>query len=131
MELRKYSKNVTLFLARTLLDFLAVHTVREFIRPPREKHFMLLITKRFSKLVWTVKLKIITNAAVAKVFVTHSVFVYDPPVDLVYDSEPQCTSMVFQDVCRILDVRHMFVTTCGELNAFCMVLTGQMFLRIK
>lgn len=45
------------------LEFVAIDILNDLIRTPRRNHYLLVVINRFSKLVQTVPLKRITNAA--------------------------------------------------------------------
>ena len=77
----------------------------------RGNKYLLVIVDRFTKLVRTVPLKGISASEVARAFVTHWVFSYGPPADLIADNGRQFTSRFFLDVCRILNVHNAFTTT--------------------
>ena len=81
------------------------------MRTPRGNRYLLVIVDRFTKLVKTVPLKNISASSVARAFVTHWVFKFGPPTDLISDNGNQFTSKFFLDVCRILKVHNSFTTT--------------------
>lgn len=70
-KLRKYSKRVTLFPARALLQFVAIDILEELVHSPQGHLYLLIITDRFLKLVRTIPLKRITASVVARAFFTH------------------------------------------------------------
>lgn len=105
---RKNTKNMKLFPARALLDFVAIDILGRIFSTRRGNKFLLVINNRFSKLVRTVPLKRITAFTVAKAFVTHWTFVYGSPVELLSDKGKQFASRFFQDVCCIFDEKTLF-----------------------
>lgn len=110
VKVRKYSKTLTLFQGRALLDFVVIDTLGELIWTPPETRYLLLVPEQFPKLLWTVLLKQITAEAITQAFNTHWMLIWGPIVNLLSAEGPQFISKFFQDICTILDVRNMFVT---------------------
>ena len=111
IKLRKNFGVLTLFPANAPLESVCIDILGELARTPRGYRYILVITDRFTKLVRTVPLKGVSAAEVARQFVTHWVFAYGPPTDLIDDDGRQFTSRFFQDVCRILSIHNAFNTT--------------------
>ena len=111
IKLRKNVGELTLFPANAPLESVCIDLLGELMKTPRGNRYLFVITDRFTKLVRTVPLKGISAFAVAQAFVTHWVFNYEPPVDLIADNGRQFTSKFFQDVCHTLNVHNAFTTT--------------------
>ena len=111
IKLRKNVGDLTLFPANAPLESVCIDLLGELTRTPRGNKYLLVIVDRFTKLVRTVPLKGISASEVARAFVTHWVFSYGPPADLIADNGRQFTSRFFLDVCRILNVHNAFTTT--------------------
>ena len=95
IKLRKHAKALKLFPALAPLEFVAIDLLGPLIRTPRGNRHLLVISDRFTKLVCTVILRNIKAATVARAFVTHWVFVYGPPLDLLSDNRSQFASKLF------------------------------------
>ena len=100
-----------MFPANAPLESVCIDILGELVRTPRGNRYLLVIVDRFTKLVKTVPLKNISASSVARAFVTHWVFNFGPPTDLISDNGKQFTSKFFLDVCRILKVHNAFTTT--------------------
>lgn len=111
VRLRKNAKELRLFTPTAPLEFVAIDILGNLIETKRGNRFLLVISDRYSKLVRTVPLKKISAADIALAFVHHWVFVYGPPVKLLSDNGKQFTARFFQNVCRILGTRNLFITT--------------------
>lgn len=107
----RHAKILTLFLARALLECVAVDILAEFLQKSRGHNYLLLITDTSSKLVWTVLLKKITTHSVAEGFIRHWVLIYAPSVNIFSDNGIKYVARYFQDVCRILDKKNLCRTT--------------------
>ena len=118
IKLKRNRKHMTLFPATAPLECVSIDILGEFLHTKRRNCFFLVINDRFSKLTRTVPLRKITAAEVANAFVNNWVFTYSPPVYLLSDNGPQFTARLFQDICRILEIENLFVTTyhpqCNE-----------------
>jgi hypothetical protein len=57
-----------------------------------------VISDRYSKVMKTVPLRIVTALSVARAFCDHWAYVYGPSVSLLTDNGPQFTAKVFQAV---------------------------------
>ena len=111
VTLRKNSKQKHLFPAKAPLEFVSIDILGDLITTSQGKRFLLVITDRFSKLVRTVPLKRITEAAIALELVRHWVLVYGPPALLLSDNGGKFPARFFQDVCRIIGIKNLFITT--------------------
>ena len=111
LKLRRNASTLKLFPALSPLESVSLDLLGELIRTPRGNRFLLVITDRFSKLVRSIPLKRITAYEVAKAFVTHWIFIYGPPRDVLTDNGGQFASRFFQDVCRIVGMKLRFTTT--------------------
>lgn len=123
MIIREYYIKLTLLRAYATLEFVATDMVDEWLRTPRENHYFIVGMKRFSVFPQIFPPKRITSVTVAQDFVTHRVFNYVPPVNLLSCYGPQCTSNFFEDVSRNIDGKHMFFSTYqpqsnGKLERF-------------
>ena len=77
---------MTLFPAISPLECVSIDILGELIRTKRKNRYLLVITDQLTKLVCTVPMKKISSTEVAKEFVHHWVFVYGPPIYLLYDN---------------------------------------------
>ena len=111
IKLRKHAKALKLFPALAPLEFVAIDLLGPVIRTPRGNRHLLVISDRFTKLVRTVPLSNIKAVTVAGAFVTHWVFVYGPPLDLLSDNGSQFASKLFQELCTLLGIKNVFTST--------------------
>ena len=111
IKLRKNTTELQLFPAQAPLESVCIDVLGELIKTSRGHEYLLVITDRFTKLTKTVPLKGISAAEVAKAFVTHWVFNFGPPIDLLADNGKCFTAKFFQDVCQILNIHNSFTTT--------------------
>ena len=111
IKLRQNVGELTLFPANTPLESVYIDILGELVRTTRGNRYLLVIVDRFTKLVKTVQLKNISAILVGRAFVTHWVFNFGPPTDLISDNRKQFTSKFFLDGCRILKVHNAFTTT--------------------
>jgi hypothetical protein len=108
--LRKQKQHVSLFPSQEPLEFLAIDILGPLPRKPRGKQFILVVCDRFTKLMRTILLRIISSLAVAQAFCYHWVFVYGMPKTLIFDSESQFSSKLFQACCIDLGIKQVFRT---------------------
>ena len=83
VKLRKNVGELKLFPANAPLESSYIYILGELSKTPRGYLYLLFIPDRFTKLVRTVPLKGISASAVVQAFVTHWLFTYGPPVDLI------------------------------------------------
>lgn len=65
---------------------------------------------QFDKLTQVVPLKHTTSLDVAKSFVSHWVFAYGAPRDVLSDNVPQFASKLYQNTCKILSISNIFTS---------------------
>ena len=111
LKLRRNAAPLKLFPATRPLESVSIDILGELIQTPRGNRYLLVICDRFTKLVRTVPLRRITTLVVAKAFVTHWVFVYGPPAELLSDNGKQFAARLFLEVCRVLGIKNKFTTT--------------------
>ena len=92
IKLRKNVGELTLFPANAPLESVCIDILGELVRTKRGNRYLLVVVDRFTKLVRTIPLKGISAGEVARAFVTHWVFSYGTPVDLIADNGRQFTS---------------------------------------
>ena len=90
---------------------MAIDILRVLIKAPRGNRYMLVISDRFSKLIWTVPLKKIAASEVAKPFVRHRVFPYGAPIWLLSDNGKQFIAKLFGETCQMLGVKNLYMIT--------------------
>ena len=100
-----------LFPAKAPLESVCIDILGELIRTQRGNRYILDVTDRFTKLVEAIPLKGVFAAEVAKAFVEHWVFNFGPPSELISDNGRQFSSRFFQEVCGILTIHNVFITT--------------------
>ena len=111
LKLRRNAARLQLFPATSPLESVSIDILGELIQTPRGNRYLLVMCDRYSKLVRTVPLRRITALSVAKAFVSHWVFTYGPPADILSDNGKQFASRLFLEVCRIIGIRNKFTTT--------------------
>ena len=111
ITLRKHASHLKLFPAQAPLEYVAIDILGPLLTSRRKNRYLLVIVDRFSKLVRTVPMRNETAATVARAFVTHWVFAYGPPLDLLSDNGPQFASRLFQETCTLLGIKNVFTTT--------------------
>lgn len=111
VRLRRNAKKTNSFSARAPFEFFEVDVLGPLLINKRGKKFLLLITYHCSNLVQTVSLGRITTLTMTQALVTHWIFVYGSPMEVLSDNKTQLASKVLQDVFRILDVKNVFMTT--------------------
>lgn len=111
VRLRKNAKQMALYHAKAPLLFVAIDIMGPLLTTKRGNEFLLVSTEMFVKLVRMVPLRSITAFLVAHRFLTHRIFAYSPPIEVLSDNEKQFASRLFQGVCWILDVKNLLPTT--------------------
>ena len=111
IALRKRAIFVRLFPATIPLEFVSIDILDELIRTRRGNKFLLVINDRFSKLLRTIPLRLITAMEIARAFTHHWVFVYGSPLTLFSDNGLQFAAKLFIDICRIIAIKNVFTTT--------------------
>lgn len=132
VKLCRDAQNIYSFSAKAPLQFTAVNILGPFVSTKRGNKFLLVITDLLSKLARTVLLPRITAMAVAKAMLTHYKFVYGPLVDVLSNNAKKIVSKLFQDFCRIRDVKNVFETTDhlnfnGQVGLFNWILLAFLF----
>lgn len=111
IELWKRKRSLKLFPTKEHLKYVSIDILNELIRTKRGYKYLLVITDCFSKLTRTVLLKRILAAVNAHAFIQEWVYVYGPVLILLSGNGNQLVAEFFQDVCRILGVKNVFITT--------------------
>ena len=87
-----------------------MHLLRPFLKTPRGKTHLLVITDRYSKFPRTVALSKSMLFSVEAAFTHHWLFTYGPPRSVLSDNGPPFSNKFLQAACRILVIRNFFTT---------------------
>lgn len=101
--------NMQLFPAAAPLKFIAIDILGQLLNTNLGNIFLLVITTRFPKLVKTVPIPNISAGAISET-VDHQALEYGLPKWVLYDNGQHFTSIIYQNVCRALDIENQITT---------------------
>lgn len=114
IRLRKSASTLKLLSVKGPLEFVTLNRLGELIATERGNRYLLVISDRFSKLVWVVPMERVEAFDIARAFVHHWVFSYGPPrhiVVILVDDGKEFTAYFSREVCRLLGMKNLFTTT--------------------
>lgn len=120
VKLPKNKKLMKLCTHTAPLEYVAIKILGKLFAPKRGKHYVLVISDLYSKVVPTEPLRSITFAQVALEILLHLMFVNGPSVKLLSDKATQFKLTFFQNVDRTLEIRKIFITT-SHPQTYCQV----------
>ena len=100
-----------LFPATTPLECCAIDILGPLPKSKDGYRFILVVTDRFTKLTHAFPLKRIKADDVALMLVNEWIFKYGAPKELVSENGSQFSSLLFQEVCKLLSVYNAFTAT--------------------
>ena len=111
VKLRKRTNPFRIFPATRHLQSLAIDILGALTKTKKVQRFILVMSKRFSKLTHVVPLRRIDAYTVAVAFVETRVFKYSPPKTLISDYGKQFDAKFFQAVCSHLGISKIITAT--------------------